>query len=174
VKCELCHSVHMSTSIAGFDGYSISNRGAVHSLLTGRALVYGKTSSGYSQVHLYEKGKRTPKYVHTLVAEAFIGPRPSYRHQCCHNDGDKTHNCAANLRWDTIAGNAKDIVKHGTQKGEKNPQSKLSAEDVLRIREMRKQGVSGTRIAKMFGLSHRNHVYDVATGKLWSHIDGKA
>jgi hypothetical protein len=33
--------------------------------------------------------------------------------QACHNNGVKTDNRAANLRWDTSSENARDIVRHG-------------------------------------------------------------
>ena len=48
-----------------------------------------------------------------LVLTAFTGPRPSARHQGCHNDGNPQHNARSNLRWDTPSSNALDAVRHG-------------------------------------------------------------
>jgi HNH endonuclease len=39
--------------------------------------------------------------VHSLVAQAFIGPRPSRRHTVNHINGDKLDNRASNLEWAT-------------------------------------------------------------------------
>ena len=58
-------------------------------------------------------GKRDRRYVHTLVLEAFVGPRPAGC-EACHNDGDVYNNAVTNLRWDTASANQRDRVKHGT------------------------------------------------------------
>nr|WP_232111245.1 HNH endonuclease signature motif containing protein [Nocardia wallacei] len=55
---------------------------------------------------------RKLRTAHSLVAEAFIGPRPEGL-QVCHNDGDPTNNMLANLRYDTPSENQTDIVRHG-------------------------------------------------------------
>jgi hypothetical protein len=57
-------------------------------------------SNGYKYVTLYYKGRGKTRRVHTLVAEAFIGPRPDGM-EVCHGNGTPTDNRAENLRWDT-------------------------------------------------------------------------
>lgn len=52
-------------------------------------------------------------YVHHLVAEAFIGPRPAGL-EIRHLDGDSRNNAAANLRYGTHSENELDKVRHGT------------------------------------------------------------
>jgi hypothetical protein len=52
------------------------------------------------------------RYVHSLVAEAFIGPRPIGL-EVRHLDGDSTNNAVDNLRYGTHAENMQDRVKHG-------------------------------------------------------------
>ena len=62
---------------------------------------------------LYTQGKNKIRYVHSLVAESFIGPRPEGM-EVCHNDGDPTNNHLDNLRYGTSSGNELDKVRHGT------------------------------------------------------------
>lgn len=54
-----------------------------------------------------------PREVHTLVAEAFHGPRPSGL-DTCHINGNKHDNRAENLRYGTRQENVLDSVAHGT------------------------------------------------------------
>lgn len=51
--------------------------------------------------------------IHTLVLEAFVGPRPEGA-VCCHIDGDPTNNHVTNLRWGSYSDNNHDLVRHGT------------------------------------------------------------
>ena len=52
-------------------------------------------------------------YVHILVLEAFVGPRPTGMF-ACHIDGDASNNRLPNLRWDTPRNNNLDAVQHRT------------------------------------------------------------
>lgn len=53
--------------------------------------------------------------VHSLVASAFLGPKPSGLY-ACHNDGNKRNNVATNLRYDTNSSNQLDATKHNGRK----------------------------------------------------------
>lgn len=55
---------------------------------------------------------RTTRYVHQLVLEAFVGPRPPGM-ECCHNNGNGLDNRPENLRWDTSSSNKLDLTRHG-------------------------------------------------------------
>ncbi len=76
---------------------------------------------GYPVVNLktgIERGRagyQVRRTIHTLVAAAFIGPRPDGM-DTCHNNGDKTDNRLDNLRYDTKSANAFDTLKHGTNR----------------------------------------------------------
>jgi hypothetical protein len=52
-------------------------------------------------------------YVHLLVAEAFIGPKPEGQ-QTRHRDGNPDNNQATNLHYGTRGDNQRDSVEHGT------------------------------------------------------------
>ena len=69
-------------------------------------------SGGYPEVNLSHNGRKRVVTVHTLVLEAFVGPRPA-RAAACHFDGDPTNNRLENLRWDSHAANGRDRVRHG-------------------------------------------------------------
>lgn len=87
--------------IEGYEGlYQISNYGRVKSLKYGKEKILkgGKVSSGYLQVGLCKDGKLVRKYIHRLVAEAFI-PNPNNYEQVNHKDEDKSSNIVLNLEW---------------------------------------------------------------------------
>ena len=112
--------------IAGHDGYEVSSLGRVRSIdrviirmtkrgpvqarLKGRVRKPSSAGNGYCIVTL---GRARP-YIHSLVLEAFVGPRPP-GHQAAHNDGNRLNNAVWNLRWATRAENEADKAKHGTR-----------------------------------------------------------
>lgn len=70
-------------------------------------------SDGRLIVCLTKRGRHSTRYVHQLVLEAHVGPRPAGM-QGCHTNGRNTDNRVTNLRWDTQSGNQLDSVRHGT------------------------------------------------------------
>lgn len=114
--------------VVGFeDYYEVSSLGRVRSLdrlvgtgpggnskrlLPGRVLSAG-SGTHYRNVSLKVNKVATTRTVHTLVAEAFLGPRPE-GHDVCHNNGDRHDNRAENLRYDSHAVNQRDQLAHGT------------------------------------------------------------
>lgn len=69
-------------------------------------------SNGYPYIKLGGTGRRNSP-IHTLVLEAFSGPRPE-GWVACHADGDRGNPKAENLRWGTYSDNNNDLVRHGT------------------------------------------------------------
>lgn len=54
-------------------------------------------------------------YVHLLVCEAHIGPRPPGL-EVCHYDNNPSNNRLSNLRYDTPVGNAADRKRHAAER----------------------------------------------------------
>lgn len=114
--------------VVGFEGrYEVSDQGRVRGLA--RQCAAGKSirrsvpsrlmtpfGKKYLRVALASGGHRTRNYhVHTLVLEAFVGPRPA-GYQACHNSGNAHDNRAANLRWGTASENVLDTIRHGNHR----------------------------------------------------------
>ena len=78
-------------------GIWVSNRGKVRNPRTGVEYEPKATMGLYAVV--MKSGKR--HRVHRLVAEAFLGPRPSQNHTVDHKDRNSKNNRAENLRWAT-------------------------------------------------------------------------
>lgn len=70
--------------IEGFEDYMISNIGTVYSKKSKKLLSPGEMASGHLYVTLCLNGKATNKYIHKLVAEAFI-EKPSEAHNDVHH-----------------------------------------------------------------------------------------
>lgn len=99
--------------IKGYEGmYQVSNTGKIRSLdrivkdanknryqhLKGKELKFTDNGRGYKLVFLTKNSKRMNKYVHRLVAEAFI-PNPKNLPEINHKNLNKADNCIENLEW---------------------------------------------------------------------------
>lgn len=154
--------------VIGFGSYKVSNRGRVKG--PRRILTPVLTKYGYHQVTICHNGNRYTRFVHRLVADAFIGPAPTDEHDVAHNDGVRTNNAAENIRWATPKENNADKKKHGTnQAGEKNPISKLNAWHVQLIRTSAYHGVSQAELAEEYGVTRRT-INNVVNRRSWGHI----
>lgn len=115
-------------AIPGWEGtYEVSDRGRVRSLdryvfrADGRRerrrgqirKSHALPHTGHMNIKLRKDGVLISVGVHTLVAAAFIGPRPEGL-QVCHDNGIPSDNRPGNLRYDTVSNNQLDAVRHGT------------------------------------------------------------
>ena len=78
-------------------GYMVSNKGRVKNKRTEK-LLKPRLTHGYLFVDLWNKNKGKHKYIHRLVAQAFIS-NPENRPQVNHKNGNKKDNRAENLEW---------------------------------------------------------------------------
>jgi hypothetical protein len=164
-------------------GYAVSNNGRVWSIvytlrhrenLQWRELKQ-RARIGYRYVKFFrlDTGVSKIRFVSNLVAEAFIGSRPTGMH-VCHNDGNRVNNSVSNLRYDTPKGNHADALRQGThpgllQVGERHSQAKVTNDIVRQIREL-KPTMSCSQLGRMFGISAGN-VSAICTKKLWGHVE---
>lgn len=169
-------------SVPGYEGlYEVSDAGQVRGLdrirLDGkrvRARLLRQTVSpkGYARVHLSKNANRKKRFVHQLVLEAFVGPRPAGAAMGCHKNGKSLENWRDNLRWGTAVNNAEDRRSHGTTAiGERSPRAKLTAEKVLAVRAYEDSDLSASQIGKLFGIG-RSQVDRIIKRQTWRHLNG--
>lgn len=73
----------------------------------------------YEKIILSLNGKRYLKYIHRLVAEAFI-PNPNNYKEVNHIDSDPSNNCVENLEWCDRKYNLNYMIKHQEEIKERN------------------------------------------------------
>jgi len=170
-------------AIPGNEGYEVSSEGRVRSInrtlpdgrrWCGRIMKQRTTRHGYKSITLAtgSRGRGRTAHVHTLVAEAFLGVRPTAHHLVAHGDGSRTNNRPDNLRWATALENAEDRDRHGTTvrlKGEAYGMSRLTAAAVLEMRARKHRGASADELAERFRVS-RWTVFDAVSGRTWGHV----
>ena len=163
--------------VVGYEGiYEVSSLGRVRSL--DRVDSIGRPRSGkvlsscrggaYPSVCLCD-GSKANRRVHTLVLEAFVGPRPQ-GHEACHNDGNPINNRLENLRWDTKSANQVDRLAHGTHnRGSRHSMSKLTEEEVCAVRSLIGKGLTQAEIGTLFGVSEAT-VSCIKSGHRWAWL----
>jgi hypothetical protein len=153
--------------IDGFDNYIITNDGAVFSLIYNKLLKPSRDSNGYLGLTICNgNGLKKKMRVHRLVATIFI-ENPENLPCVRHLNGNKEDNSVGNLAWGTYKQNENDKKACGTWETRYN--GKLSRNDILVIRKMRKDGASQLAIAKIFKVS-RPTITRLLNGKTWSHL----
>lgn len=141
--------------VVGYEGlYEVSDQGQIRTVInpwnknperrikatrpahkdTRRYQIVGLSKAGLTKVHT----------VHSVVALAFLGPRPG-NHVIDHIDGNRNNNAASNLRYCSNATN--------TRRGSR---AKLTPRQVLEIRAMYERGkYSQAFIGRHFGVTQR-------------------
>lgn len=172
--------------IAGTNGaYDVSDAGRVRSNarivqrrnggpkpVQERILLSSPNNHGYPHVDIMIDGKYRKVCVHTLVAAAFIGPRPAHL-EVRHLDGDQTNAAKTNLAYGTAAENGADKVRHGkSSRGAKHHAAVLTERDVREIRRRYSDGEALQReLSEMYNVS-RMTISDITRGRSWSWLDG--
>lgn len=97
--------------IEGFENYAITSCGKVWNK---KRKIWQKQrydKDGYLRVNLTKDGKQYTRFIHQLVALAYID-NPEGKPTVNHKDENKEHNWVGNLEWMTIGEN----VRYGTGK----------------------------------------------------------
>ena len=188
-----CHrSFFVSTQevwkdVIGWEGlYQVSDMGRVKRIdsISGpktEKYLRDKKPRGYALVTLKQGGTIKSKSIHSLVADAFIGPRPA-GYEINHINGVKDDNRLSNLEYVTPKDNiahARDVLGyrygyHSRPKKEITPIAivpmpgrKLSSEAAAQIRALYKnRQFTQTEIGAMFGVSHVI-IGRIIRGKAW-------
>jgi hypothetical protein len=160
--------------IPGYEGmYQVSDLGRIKNIMSnnskkGKTLKPEIAKKGYLKVTLYKNKTRKHFQIHRLVATVFI-PNPENKPQVNHKNGIKDDNIESNIEWSTESENVRHAFDNGLNyalKGEKNGYSKLSNEDVLKIRSSSKTGVY---LSKEFKVSCA-HISRIRLNQVWNHV----
>lgn len=166
--------------IPGFPHYDVREDGTVWSNLRrgGRhdrtypwhQLKLKLSNQGYSIVTLCNGVIQKRVFVHHLVLNAFVGPRPAGT-QTRHLDGNKLNNHASNLAWGTAADNKADALRHGTvPRGIRLHNAKLTDEAVKALRlEYSNGGIAQRPLAKKYGID-QSSLSKVIRRDTWAHV----
>lgn len=114
----------------------------------------------------WNAGRNKDIAVNRAVAEVFIGPAPSPKHESAHNNGNLKDNRASNLRWATHSENLRDRIEHGT-----NYRTHLTEPMVRGIREEHALNYGTTyTIGDRYGVSQTT-VARILRKETWSHVN---
>lgn len=163
--------------VVGFEGsYEVSSHGRVRSL--DRQVWHRPTLSRVGHSHIRKGkllasgamneqghlsvaiGRGNSQCVHTLVAAAFIGPRPEGL-DVCHRDGTGGNNVLDNLYYGTRSQNNRDVSSHDRRK--------LTVAQVHEVRRRSAAGETGRSLAKEFGVCETNMSY-VLRREYYAHV----
>lgn len=179
-------------AIPGAPGYEVSDQGNIRSVervivqksrggasyervFPAKTLTPRKGSSGpYLYANPSVNGKAKNLAVHIAVLTAFVGPKPSPKHEGCHKDDNPLNNTLPNLYWGTRKENEADKKANGgAVYGEQNYNAKLSNAVVAAIKsgevDLNKYGAT-TRLARALGV-RRNVIECIKNGRAWKNIN---
>lgn len=110
--------------------------------------------NGYKVVSVREMAETRMRYVHRLVARAFL-PNPNNLPQVNHIDCDKQNNCVSNLEWISASNNIRHAHTEGRmeKRSEMKTRSPLTREQVTELYVAVKRGEGITEKATKMGIA---------------------
>lgn len=125
------------------------------------------TSKGYHTITPTVDGKYRTQLVHRLVCEAFYGPPPKGKNQVRHLNGITQSNSPENLDWGSQEDNWTDRIVHGGGCRETHHNSKLTDQQVDKIRAFSRSLYSQRELARRFKVS-QSTIWSVLKGNTWA------
>lgn len=167
--------------------YEVSDEGSVRSVdrvierngkparLKGKTLKHLKHNQGYRSVNL-GRGNGNRRLIHSLVMEAFVGPRPKGM-DINHKNGDKTDNRLENLEYCSRSQNMAHAVRTGLmpppplRRGTDNDHlCRLNEEKVRHIRQWHAEGGGITQIARHYDVG-KSTVGNIIKRNTWAWLE---
>lgn len=146
--------------VVGFETtYEISDQGRIKRTSTQRILAPRNCTNGYKMVNLKDGKNYKQRMIHSLVAEAFIGPRPEGM-VVSHKNHVKHNNPLNNLEYVTYAENS----RLSARRGENHASHKLTEKDIRLAKAMKEYGLTLWFIAHEFQCSI-SHLSSIISGK---------
>ena len=145
--------------------FEVSSWARVRASRTGRIKRQTIAKSGFMVVNLYAAGSSSVRNVHSVVAEAFLGPRPSGM-MVAHRDGDRRNNRPENLEYRPLG---QRLPNGWSPWIESKNGRKLSRAEADEIRRRAALGGSTAALAEEFGIS-APMVSSIKHGRRWAPI----
>ena len=166
--------------VPGFPAYEISShlrarthhRGMRNRVEPPRPIKIGTDDRGYKKLILWQEKKYYHRYLHHVVAELALGPRPEGM-QVLHRDDDKSNNWPDNLYYGTQTQNLADCKANGhfvAVRGEQKTNSILTEISVIAIRRLNEYGVARDVLSECFGVD-LSIVCNIINRKRWTHVE---
>lgn len=181
--CEQCTAPEEWRAVVGYESrYAVSNLGRIMRTAPGPGTRAGHILTPqnsevrpgkppYYSVRLSDPTHRfRGKRVHVLMAEAFLGPKPSPQHEVNHIDGDSLHNVVTNLEWTTHLENIRHAFRVGLvrqeRRGVDNANARLTTEAV---RDIRTSSLPREALATMYGVTPTT-ISHIKLRRTWRHV----
>jgi hypothetical protein len=167
--------------IVGFTGYyEVSNMGRVRTVshfvrkgngvryVQGRLRTLQPVDGGYLKVRLYKNDTGHNRWVHRLVARAFLR-NPQHKPEVHHRRDPKRNNAVTNLKWVTVAEHARLTRLEGKiRRGSYNGRSELNTRQITEMRELRRHQTL-RQLATRYGVGE-SCVSMIVRRRRWKHI----
>ena len=164
--------------------YIIGSDGSIHRIREIKTCPSG--DKRYNVFNFFApNGKKTPRMVHHLVAECFLGPRPKGL-VINHKDGNRFNNAADNLEYVNSKENTQHAHRiglckpktpehmkkmHEIRRGQRATNRKFTDEQALSIIAAYRSGKSEREVAQEFGCSNSS-VNRIVNGKIvYQYLD---
>ena len=163
--------------INGYNGmYQVSNLGNIKSFKRNRESLLVQRIKGkpkklkYNEVGLSKNNKKKSFYVHRLVLTHF-DRLPLSGEECNHIDRNPLNNRIDNLEWCTSKQNSQHSRDNHIRanRGGSHPRAKLSDKDALKLKRLKKQGVTHKKLSEMFNITIQHSQNMVCRG--YKHLD---
>lgn len=150
--------------------YIIYSNGTIWSGISNRFLNPSK-SQEYLNATICHNGKKYQRYIHRLVADAFI-PNPENKSTVNHIDGNKHNNETSNLEWATYAENNIHGINSGLitpLHGEDKPSNIYTEDQIHAVCRMISVGYGNKEIERNVGVKS-TMIAEIRRGLKWRYI----